>query len=227
MSMHEGLRIVRHAEIAWEERVNVDGWPCRAGMYQQDEERGITMRLIDYPKGSIEPRHVHAGTHATTLLKGHALIDGITMQPLDVVIGPGGEPHGPLDYQDGRQLLSAFIGDYFHGEVEQLAETRRYRLVQQEQIPWQPLPGGIGERKALAERVADRLRVEVLRLRPGALIPAGGRADTEAYLVLEGSARAGGATLGVWDFAYLPDGTPGAEIAVPNGGSMLRWVLAK
>jgi len=74
-----GFQIVRLAEIRWEDRVNVDGWPCRAGMYYDDRENGLTLRLIDYPVGSTEPRHVHPGTHAVTVLKGRAIVDGLTL----------------------------------------------------------------------------------------------------------------------------------------------------
>ena len=50
-------------------------------MYYDDRENELCIRLIDYPVGSIEPRHVHAGTHATTVLKGRAIVDGLTLSP--------------------------------------------------------------------------------------------------------------------------------------------------
>lgn len=81
-----GYQITCLAEIPWEDRVNVDGWPSRAGMYFDDRENELCMRLIDYPVGSTEPRHVHAGSHATTVLKGRAIVDGLTLGPLDVVL---------------------------------------------------------------------------------------------------------------------------------------------
>jgi hypothetical protein len=95
----EGLTIVRVKDIPWEARVNVDGWPNRAGMYYDNRDIELCIRLIDYPVGSIEPRHVHDGKHGTTVLKGKALIDGLTLGPLDVILGPSNEPHGPLDYR--------------------------------------------------------------------------------------------------------------------------------
>ena len=81
MLIKGGYQIARYAEIPWEDRKNVDGWPSRAGMYCNDEENSLCMRLIDYPKGSTEPRHVHAGMHATTVLKGSAIVDGLTLGP--------------------------------------------------------------------------------------------------------------------------------------------------
>src|SRR5712691_8017308 len=130
MSSNADYSVVRVNEIPWEDRVNVDGWPSRGGMYCQDTENQLTLRLIDYPVGSIEPRHVHAGTHATTVLKGRAIVDGLTLGPLDVILGPSNEPHGPLAYPEGCKLFSAFYGSYYHSEVEQLSSEKNYRLIQ-------------------------------------------------------------------------------------------------
>ena len=136
MALTAGFEIVRVAEIPWEDRRNVDNWPSRAGMFCDDKANQLCIRLIDYPKGSTEPRHVHGGMHATTVLKHHTIVDGITLRPLDVVLGPSNEPHGPLHYPDSCQLLSAFQGSYYHSEVEKLSTEKHYRLIQQEQLPW-------------------------------------------------------------------------------------------
>ena len=60
------VEIIRLNDVQREERVNVDRWPCRAGMYRDDPALSITLRLFDYPMGSTEPGHVHAGTHLMT-----------------------------------------------------------------------------------------------------------------------------------------------------------------
>ena len=157
---------MRQADIVWEDRKNVDGWPSRAGMSFDDRENELCMRLIDYPIGSIEPRHVHGGAHATTLLEHTAIVDGLCAQPLDVVVGPSNEPHGPLDYQrDGCKLFSAFVGSYYHSEVEQLSGTKHYRLVQSEQIPWRDAGTGM-QAKTLVDHGVGRL-LQALRFAPG------------------------------------------------------------
>ena len=94
------MKIVRFDTIPWEDRMNVDNWPSKAGTYYTNDETELCIRLIDYPFGSVEPRHVHAGCHATTVLKNRAIVDGLTLGPLDVVIGPSNEPHGPLEYPE-------------------------------------------------------------------------------------------------------------------------------
>ena len=160
------MNVVRLADIPWEDRRNVDNWPSRAGMYYENRKTELCIRLIDYPLGSVEPRHVHAGTHATTVLKGCAIVDGLTLGPLDVVLGPSNEPHGPLNYPDGCKLLSAFQGSYRHSEVQALSSEKHYRLIQSKDIPWVRCGEGV-EAKTLVDHGAGRLLVEVMRFAPG------------------------------------------------------------
>lgn len=192
-------------------------------MYYNDHENSLCLRLIDYPVGSTEPRHVHAGTHATTVLKGWAIIDGLTLGPLDLVLGPGGEPHGPLHYPDGCKLLSAFQGSYDHSEVTQISEHKQYRLVQSGQIPWTEAQGR--QEKTLVDNVAGRLRVQVVRFPAGGGAAAETRPEVQAGLVFEGSAVIGGETLGAWDLFYIPSGTPHGPISFPQGATLLALTL--
>ena len=73
------MHIVRLDQIPWEDRVNIDNWPCRTRTFYNNSETGLSIRLIDYPFGSVEPRHVHAGMHAATVLENHAIVDGIKL----------------------------------------------------------------------------------------------------------------------------------------------------
>jgi hypothetical protein len=45
--MAEDLTIVRLRNIPWEARVNVDNWPNRAGMYYDNRDLELCIRLID------------------------------------------------------------------------------------------------------------------------------------------------------------------------------------
>ena len=225
MVTRAGFELVRLAETPWEDRVNVDGWPSRAGMYFDDRENELCMRLIDYPVGSIEPRHVHAGSHATTVLKGRAIVDGLTLGPLDVVLGPSNEPHGPLNYPDGCKLFSVFHGSYYHSEVEQLAAEKHYRLIQSAQIPWEK--GGTEgcEMKTLVDRGVGRLLLRALRFAPGAQIAKPARAPFYAALLVEGSAAIEDETLGAWDFIRVSGAAEHAPIRFPNGATLLAVAL--
>jgi hypothetical protein len=215
-----GYEIAKVAEIPWEDRMNVDGWPSRAGMYCNDTKNSLCMRLIDYPVGSTEPRHVHAGTHATTVLKGATLVDGFTLGPLDVILGPANEPHGPLHYPQGCQLFSAFQGSYFHSEVEALGTEKHYRLIQAAEIPW--VPEGDIERKTLVDRGCGRLLLQALRIRPGGTIE---RPTMLAAIVVDGSAVIEDERLGAWDFFYADEDAEHAPVRFPTGATLLTVTM--
>lgn len=220
----QGIAITRHAGIPWQARVNVDGWPNRAGMYFNDDKTGLCIRIVDYPVGSVEPRHVHAGFHATTVLKGRAIVDGLTLQPLDVILGPSNEPHGPLDYPDGCKLLSAFQGSYFHSEVEQLSGKKEYRLIEQGKLPWRDVGNGISA-KTLVDHGCGDLLVEVLNFAPGASIARNVCPRLLNALVIEGNPTIGDQILGVWDFITIQKGAENGPITFPGGATLLVMSL--
>jgi len=223
--MNAGYEIVRAAEIPWEDRKNVDGWPSRAGMYWDDRGNELCMRLIDYPVGSIEPRHVHGGAHATTVLKGHAIIDGLTLKTLDVVLGPSNEPHGPLNYPEGCQLFSVFHGSYHHSESGEPNMQKQYRLIQSAQVAWEPAGEKGCEVKTLVDRGVGRLLLQARRYVPGARFEQAREHPVLAGVVVSGRAVIGDATLGAWDFFYAPAGTKQGAIAFPQGATLLTVTL--
>src|SRR5262249_35564740 len=223
MLTKSGFQIARVKEIPWEDRVNVDNWPSRAGMYYDDRENELCIRLIDYSVGSTEPRHVHAGTHATTVLKGRAIVDGLTLGPLDVILGPGGEPHGPLHYPEGCQLLSAFQGSYYHSEVEHMSSEKHYRLIEQGKIPWDKSSGR--ETKTLVDHGCGRLLLQALRYAPGATLPAGASLPFQSALIVEGGAAIEDENLGVWDFIRVLDAAKHGAIRFSDGATLLAITL--
>lgn len=217
------IEIVRRAEIPWEDRKNVDGWPSRAGMYCDDRANQLCMRLIDYPLGSTEPRHVHGGAHATTVLKGRAIVDGLTLGPLDVVLGPSNEPHGPLHYPEGCQLFSVFHGSYYHSEIENLSSEKYYRLIQSGPMPWARADGY--ERKTLVDCGVGPLLLRVLKFQPGAQIAGNAPLPFYAALVVDGDVAVGEEKLGNWDFMRVTAGGPHSAIRFPRGATLLAVSL--
>jgi hypothetical protein len=214
------MNIVRLDSIEWKDRKNFDNWPSRIATFYENPETTLAIRLVDYPVGSTEPRHVHAGRHAATVLKGKAIVDGLTLGPLDVVLGPSNEPHGPLHYPEGCNLLSAFQGSHFHNEVEQLSGKKEYRLIQQEELEWRPGPDG-GEVKTLVDHGLGRLLVEAIRF------PAGAR-HTPSFLgalVVEGNPEVGGETLGEWDFVYADEGETRKAMSFHKGATLLAMTM--
>ena len=194
-------------------------------MYYDDRETALCVRLIDYPVGSIEPRHVHAGTHATTVLKGRAIVDGVTLNPLDVVLGPGGEPHGPLHYPDGCQLLSAFQGSYFHSEVEHMSAEKRYRLVQADALPWVKQRDDGRETKTLIDHGCGPLLLQAQRFAPGAVLETDKALPFQSALVVDGKAVIDGEILGTWDYLRVPDAGHHGAIRFPDGALLLTITM--
>jgi len=227
MTTTTDFQIARLKEIPWEDRVNVDGWPSRAGMYWDDRDNQLCTRLIDYPYGSIEPRHVHGGSHATTVLKGRALVDGLTLRPLDVILGPSNEPHGPLDYPEGCKLLSVFHGSYYHSEVQQLSAEKQYRLIQSAPIPWQKSGAGGCEEKTLVDRGVGPLVLKALRLAPGSQLPPRAYPAMRAALVVEGHVAIGGESLGPWDFLRVTGDSAHPTISTAGGAILLAMTLRR
>jgi hypothetical protein len=226
MIAKSGFEIARRAEIPWEDRKNVDGWLSRAGMYYDDRANQLCMRLIDYPVGSTEPRHVHGGSHATTVLKGRAIVDGLTLGPLDVVLGPSNEPHGPLHYPEGCQLFSIFHGSYYHSEIENLSAEKHYRLIQSAQMPWTKSEMEGCEAKTLVDRGVGRLLLRALRFVPGAKLPANADLPFYAALVVEGRMAIADETLGTWDFIRVAGTSAHDAIVFPDGATLLAATLS-
>lgn len=220
-----GCNIVHHTDLLWEERTRFGGKKNRAKTYWHDAENNLYMRLVDQPEKSIEPRHVHPGTHATTVLKGRTLVDGLTLNTLDVILGPGNEPHGPLEYPDGCQLFSCFQGSNDHAEVHAPATEKNYRLIQSEQIPWDAKAGGALHMKSLVDRGAGRLMLTAMRLSAGFAVPVGSRPHMQAALIVDGSAVVDGETLGAWDFMYMSANVPHGPIHFPDGATLLMVAM--
>lgn len=227
MILKSGCNIVRHTELQWEERTRFDGQKNRAKTYWHDAENNLYMRLVDQPANSVEPRHTHPGTHATTILKGRALVDGLTLSPLDVILGPGNEAHGPLEYPDssGCQLFSCFQGSNDHAAAEALSTEKHYRLIQSEQMPWDPKAGGALHMKVLVDKGAGRLMLTAMRLSAGFTVPVGSRPHMQAALVIDGTAVVDGEVLNAWDFMYMASGVPHGPISFPNGATLLMVAM--
>jgi hypothetical protein len=209
-----GLGIVRLKDVEFVDRMNVDNWPVRIGLYYTDPVHNVMVRMIDYASRAIEPRHTHPGRHGTTVLRGRVLAEGLTLGPLDVILGPSFEPHGPFEYPDGCNLISCFQGNDFHSEVEQLSAEQKYRLVQNKDIPWQKR--GAGEVKVLIDHGLEDMLIEAYRYPPGAKVTP----TFLAAVVMEGAPEVNGERLGKWDLFHPVGETPGTA-TFPDGGMIL------
>ena len=221
----DGFEIAHFDDIAWTHRLRFDGMKSRARIYTDGSDYGLRMTLVDFPVGSVEPRHVHPGTHATTVLKNRALVDGLTLKPFDVILGPGNEPHGPLEYPDGCNLISCFQGSNDHSAVTELSTEKNYRLVQAENLPWAAgAHEGIDE-KILIDHGAGRLLLQVWRCAPGAMLEAAARDTLQALLVVEGWIEAADDQLTTWDMLRLPPAGQHGVARFPHGATLLAVTM--
>jgi quercetin dioxygenase-like cupin family protein len=220
-----GFEITRIADTPWQKRVRFDGRESRFAMYNDDLENGLRMSIVEYPVGSVEPRHVHPGTHATTVVKGRALIDGLELKPLDVILGPSHEPHGPLEYPDSCTLFSCFQGSNDHSEVQQLGSERHYRLIQADKLAWAKSEGGVGEGKTLVDHGAGRLLLRAVRFAPGSTLACHTHPYMRASLIVAGGAEIEGESFGVWDFLYQRKGVEHGPLHFPLGATLLSVAM--
>jgi quercetin dioxygenase-like cupin family protein len=213
------MKVARVADLEWVDRVNVDNWPSRIGLYYRNDDFNLMVRLVEFPAGAIEPRHIHPGHHGTTVLEGHAIGDGVTLKPLDVILGPSNEPHGPFAFPEGCRLVSMFQGNDFHNEAEALSAEKNYRLIQSGEFPWRKDADG-NETKTLIDRGLGRMLIEARRYPAGAEIAP----DFLAGLVFDGEARVGGETAGRLDVVHRNGGDRGT-IAFPKGATLLTLTM--
>jgi hypothetical protein len=217
----DGFDIAHFEDIPWTHRVRFDGMKSRARIYTDGADYGVRMTLVDFPVGSVEPRHVHPGTHATTVLKNRALVDGRTLKPLDAILGPGNEPHGPLEYPEGCNLISCFQGSNDHSAVKELSKEKNYRLVFADELAWRAGPVDGIEEKTLIDRGAGRLLMQVWRCAPGAVLEAAARDTLQALLVVDGSIEAADDLLVTWDMLRLPPSGKHGAARFPQGATLL------
>jgi hypothetical protein len=114
-------------------------------------------------------------------------------------------------------LLSAFQGEDYHSEVENLSAEKNYRLVQHAGIPWRPLASGDGEVKTLIDHGLETMLIEACRFKPGAEHAPG----FIAALVFEGSPRVNGETLEAWDLIHPEGDGDAGTVSFPEGGTLL------
>jgi len=71
------------------------------------------MKRVDYkvkfPKGYVEPKHIHKSWHSIMVTKGRMCVAGKDLRPGDYVFG-WDLPHGPYEYPDGCEVFCVMMG---------------------------------------------------------------------------------------------------------------------
>jgi quercetin dioxygenase-like cupin family protein len=220
-----GFRVIRFGDVPWEPRTE-DEWPCLVKRQLIDAERNLTMRIVWYARGAVEPRHVHGGSHAAFVMLGSVEIDGETRGPWDAVYGPGDYPHGPLLYRYGCMLFATLSGSAFHQRTDADASSANSRglptqIISSEEIPWRSAAenedGWPCERKLILDDPARNYAAGFERWPRGSTEPRHVHDYTHASMILQGKAIIDGQEYGPWDLIYGPSGVPHGQISYPEG----------
>ena len=154
-------------------------------------------------------------------VEGEAHIDGLTLYPLDIILGPSNEPHGPIVYPKGVKVFSAFQGSYFHHEVGELGTERHYRLIQAAKLPWEARGDGL-QVKTLIDRGLGRLLLELLRFDAGAQLQ---DPKITAAFVVDGTAQIAGEALHAKDLLLRAQGGEHGPVASPEATTLLAVTM--
>ncbi len=95
-----------------------DGWECEQKVMLQDPGRDYSSTLERWARGSVDPRHVHDGTHAALILSGRAVVDGVVLGPWDLIYAPGGVAHGPIEFPEGCTFAVSASGSMLRTRTE-------------------------------------------------------------------------------------------------------------
>ena len=152
------------------------------------------------------------------------LIDGLELKPLDCILGPSHEPHGPLEYPDSCTLFSCFQGSNDHSAVGELGSERHYRLIQAPTIEWRDAGPGMQD-KILVDHGAGRLLLRAVKIAPGATLNAHTHPYMQASLIVEGGAVINGESFGVWDYFYQRKGVEHGPVQFPQGATLLSVAM--
>lgn len=109
--------------------------------------RRIDMKLR-FPKGYVEPEHVHQSWHSILVTRGRMCVAGKDLRPGDYVFG-WDLPHGPYEYPDGCEVFTVFIG----GGTQHLWDEARHL---RHRIRWEAKTAA--GKKAVARGEAARKR---------------------------------------------------------------------
>ena len=111
-----GFLAINADEMPWQDGEAVLKLPrgVMVKLLAQDAKRNLTVLAVRFPPGYVEPRHIHGGTHSDCILAGKMVVHGKTLERGDLIYGPNGVEHGPMDYPAGCTVFALMQGDLAH-----------------------------------------------------------------------------------------------------------------
>ncbi len=107
------FRAVYDREVKWEEGSATRLLALPKGLKVKIFGHDPAMQRIDmkvkFPRGYVEPEHMHESWHSILVTKGRMCVAGRQLRPGDYVFG-WDLPHGPYEYPDGCEVFVVFMG---------------------------------------------------------------------------------------------------------------------
>jgi len=107
------FRAIYDRNVAWKDGLANELLTLPKGVkvkvFNSDPATGRIDMKIRFPKGYVEPEHVHKSWHSILVTKGRMCVAGKDLRPGDYVFG-WDRPHGPYEYPDGCEVFIVFIG---------------------------------------------------------------------------------------------------------------------
>ena len=105
---------IHDREVKWQEGAAVKLLTLPKGLKVKIFSHDPVMKRFDmkvkFPKGYVEPVHMHKSWHSILVTKGRMCVAGKDLRPGDYVFG-WDLPHGPYEYPDGCEVFVVFMGD--------------------------------------------------------------------------------------------------------------------
>ena len=107
------FKAIYDRDIAWDEGTANELMSLPKGVKVKIFSYDPVMKRVDYkvkfPKGYVEPEHIHKSWHSILVTKGRMCVAGKDLRPGDYVFG-WDLPHGPYEYPDGCEVFCVMMG---------------------------------------------------------------------------------------------------------------------
>ena len=127
------FRAIYDKTVKWQEGAALKLLTLPKGVQVKIFNHDPVMQRIDmkvkFPKGYVEPVHVHKSWHSILVTKGRMCVAGKDLRPGDYVFG-WDLPHGPYEYPDGCEVFVVFMGggtEHIWDEEKHLRHQTKWR----------------------------------------------------------------------------------------------------
>lgn len=106
----DGAHIVQLDDEPWEPALPLGLPPGVEWRRYEDGSDGITVHVVRFPAGYVEPRHVHQAEHFDVIIEGEMHVQGKILRRGDYLHGYSNQEHGPMAYPVGCTVFAVMRG---------------------------------------------------------------------------------------------------------------------